>query len=397
MSIESKSAHCSSSDSEEALESMMRSLQSINEDTVFHTHGYQKINKICDTLQGELYKSITLDKQKYVCIKKTPKYLCNEQIAYENGTYFCVSKNICKEASVLKYLTVDNQCIGDYIVKYVNFFHSETDYYLVMEYIESETNLKQFISQAQKHIINGKLSMKEYSKMMKYLLWQLFVTIYWCHELMNCCHLDICMENIMLQHASFIESDTKDEIHINPKISIKLTDWGVAECFYSDQTTNDIRNKTNIFRCEKQGLSIFNEGYFAPNVFNGYIYNAQLADNWSLGMIMFQCLTVGKQLYSALNMYKESSGYLALFHNKLAHYLSANNMLHYFNVNSFKILNSLLNVHEEKRLKGIDILKNDWFKLYFKRYKKQIVQKIHLQKQRLIDQQHMLKTFPFYC
>eukprot|EP01083_Nonionella_stella_P171098 583643_1 len=36
-------------------------IESMNENLAFHNNGYRKINKLCDTLQGELYKAIKLD------------------------------------------------------------------------------------------------------------------------------------------------------------------------------------------------------------------------------------------------------------------------------------------------------------------------------------------------
>eukprot|EP01083_Nonionella_stella_P249998 863853_1 len=114
--------------------SLIESLQHMSEDHLFKNKGYTKIKKICDTLQGELYKSIKLDllginpdhKLNYVAIKKTSKYLHHERIAIEDGTNFCVSDNIIKEALIMKHLTVDNQPIGNYTVKYIDWFQSDT-------------------------------------------------------------------------------------------------------------------------------------------------------------------------------------------------------------------------------------------------------------------------------
>eukprot|EP01084_Bolivina_argentea_P168252 291829_1 len=117
-----------------------------SDDTIFRRNGYRKLKRISTTLQGELFKAIKMDKyQSNVCIKKISKYLCDNQITNEDGYSICVSKNVIKEALLLKYLTIINQCIGGYIVNYIDFFESNTDYYLVTEYIESEMNLKQFI------------------------------------------------------------------------------------------------------------------------------------------------------------------------------------------------------------------------------------------------------------
>eukprot|EP01084_Bolivina_argentea_P211070 359100_1 len=183
---------------------------------------------------------------------------------------------------------------------------------------------------------------------MKYLLWQIYVTVE-CLHVMRCVHLDLCMENIMLQNASFIMQNN-GELIINPKIGVKLVDFGVAELF-------DINlNANKEFLCDKQGLSIVNEGYFAPKVFAGEIYDARAADNFSLGMILFEVLTIGKKLYSPLTMYKPNSGYWSLYNNQLKEYLLRNNLLKYFNVSSYDLLTNLLNINEKQRLNGINIL-----------------------------------------
>eukprot|EP01084_Bolivina_argentea_P101903 182631_1 len=171
-------------------------------DMVFIKNGYKKINTIKKTLQGELYKASIIanrnDQSQYVAIKRTSKYLYKQNIAIEDNINFCVSENIIKESLILKYLTVDHKPIGDYITTFIQFFQSDTDYFLVMEYIDTEMNLKQFISRASQYIQQGKLALVNYHKIIKYLLWQLFVTIQYLHDSMNCCHLDIHAENIMV-------------------------------------------------------------------------------------------------------------------------------------------------------------------------------------------------------
>eukprot|EP00488_Nonionellina_sp_1-RS-2012_P003536 TRINITY_DN754_c0_g1_i1.p1 TRINITY_DN754_c0_g1~~TRINITY_DN754_c0_g1_i1.p1 ORF type:complete len:212 (+),score=64.59 TRINITY_DN754_c0_g1_i1:549-1184(+) len=196
---------------------------------------------------------------------------------------------------------------------------------------------------------------------MKYLLWQLFVTVQWLHSSMKCCHLDLCTENILLQNANFIESG--DIMIIDRSISIKLSDFGVSEVFQLD------------YLCWKQPLSLENTAYAAQKVFDEVIYDAECADNWSLGMIMFECMTVGECLYKPFDIYLLNSGYWALQHHQLKRYLALHNLLKYFNVHSLSVLKGLLNFDEGRRLKGKQILKHKWFNMYYERYKKQIKKK----------------------
>ena len=160
------------------------------------------MHKICNTLQGQLYKAKRIsdmddekkdvdEKQRdstahqYVAIKRIDKELFQESIAIQDDMNFIVSENIIKEAFILKYLTVDNCPIGDYICKYIDFFESDDYYYLVIEYVYSEINLWN-LYQRHAYINDGKLELRKYQKIIKYILWQLFVTVNWMHNTVHC-------------------------------------------------------------------------------------------------------------------------------------------------------------------------------------------------------------------
>eukprot|EP00483_Globobulimina_turgida_P006511 UN06521 len=154
---------------------------------ILKQNGYRKLSTICNTLQDELYKAKDMKSKQLVAIKRTNKLLFASGIAHEEETTFCVSENIIREALILQYLTIHNKCIGGYIIQFINFFQSESDYYLVIEYIDSQINLKQFVEMAQQHIQNGTLKLKRYQKTIQYLYWQLAVTLQWLHNSMKCC------------------------------------------------------------------------------------------------------------------------------------------------------------------------------------------------------------------
>eukprot|EP01083_Nonionella_stella_P050238 133694_1 len=341
---------------------------------LFANKGYKIIKTLSNTLQGQLYKAQVVKPsksphpapRKYVAIKRTDKHLHNRQITVEDGTSLCVSENIIKEAHILKYLTIANAPIGDYITRFIDFFESHSSYYLVMEYVASEMNLKQFVCTAQQYIETGALSIHEYQRIMRYLLWQLCVTIVWCHKV-QCAHLDLCLENIMLQNVRFIGD--KNGVSIDTKICIKLCDFGASEAFEGD-----------MFWCMKDGLSIDNECYLAPNVFNGFEYDARSADCWCLGIILFECMTVGKHLYGPRDMYSLHSGYYALQHGQLKQYLLTNDLLSYFSADAFSLVSGLLRYDERYRLNGMRILTHQWFKMYAKAYSRRIRKKFYVKK-----------------
>ena len=70
---------------------------------------------------------------------------------------------------MLQYLTVKNKSTGCYIPKYIDFFEDDRNFYLVMEY--GGINLADFNKRAHQYIKDGKLSLKEWKKIVKYFAW----------------------------------------------------------------------------------------------------------------------------------------------------------------------------------------------------------------------------------
>ena len=175
---------------------LLQMITQSDEDIMFAQNGYKRLHKLCDTLQGKLYKAevtkITDGNNgsqgigSHVCIKKCDKQICDDQIAKkDDGMTFCVEENILKEAIILRHLTVDNRATGNYIVKFIDFFESESHYYLVTEYVEG-MNLKEFVQSAHGYIREGKLELKEYQKTVKYIMWQLIATLRFLHDVFHC-------------------------------------------------------------------------------------------------------------------------------------------------------------------------------------------------------------------
>ena len=79
-----------------------------------------------------------------------------------------------QEALILHHLTVANDATADYIVKYIDFFEIDGSYFLVTEYAGDST-LNEFVEMAFKYIDEGKLNVKEYRRIVKYLFWQISV------------------------------------------------------------------------------------------------------------------------------------------------------------------------------------------------------------------------------
>eukprot|EP01083_Nonionella_stella_P257519 881372_1 len=168
----------------------------------------------------------------------------------------------------------------------------------------------------------------------------------------TCCHLDLDCSNIMLEDSSF-EKDKDGHLRINPAITIKLCDFGVSEIF------------RNGFQCNKTDLSVDNASYAAPNVYFERMYDARSADMWSVGMIMFECLT-GESLYKPMDVFVTEhdeftttfNGYSALHNGDLKRYLLQNIELKCFTTDSLHFLLNVLRIDERMRSKACDILQH---------------------------------------
>merc|ERR1712113_249037 len=161
--------------------------------------------------------------------------------------------------------------------------------------------------------------------------------------------------------------------------------------------------KDNKFMCHKQDLSLNNETELAPEILgNDGSYNAMKADIWSLGMILFECMT-GKKLYD-VSKNKENDPYLVMLPNGyyclsdgcLKEYLKRNKFIKYFKTQSISLLNHLLDTNASARFEADDIIKHKWFSSYYKMYCSQIYRKSASQHQSLLKQCDKMDKFPFY-
>ena len=159
------------------------------QEPILFQHDYQNITKMSNTLQGELFKAKLKSDDSFVIIKKTNKELYSEGIGVDHRTHFsfCVDEDTRKEAFILRYLT-ENKTIkyAAYIRKFIETFETKTDYYLVMEHIEDGMTFKEFVEKAHEFMKAKKMDFKYYVNIIRYLFWQIFVTMRWLHVDMKC-------------------------------------------------------------------------------------------------------------------------------------------------------------------------------------------------------------------
>ena len=214
------------------------------ENQLLEQHGFVKVAKLCDTLQGVVYKAKrivnpknpnpispttssqsiqsvssrksqkvgdrrsaleqygkskrkTVEKQtRFVSIKKTSRNLYDRKISYVDESTdmtYCIEEDVVEEGRILKHLTVDHHLNDGHIVNYIDFFQSKSDYYLVTEHVDGNCTLRDFIEAARNHIDDGRLEINDYIKVIRYLFWQLFATIHWLHQDIKCMFDALCI------------------------------------------------------------------------------------------------------------------------------------------------------------------------------------------------------------
>eukprot|EP01084_Bolivina_argentea_P253437 425696_1 len=317
-------------------------------DPSLELNGYKFIRKICDTQQGELLEATDLNahKSSAVVIKKVGTALFRQRITKKDafGMTYCIPNNILKEAIILNHLTVNNHCQCNYMVEFVHLFYSDHHYYLVTKQIDEDTlNLKQFIEQAQKHIREGKLNIKGYLKVIRFIFWQLSVLLHWMHNDMHCCHLDLTLEHVLLKDAGFIIDPKTETVTAKRSTSIRVCDFGSAELF-----------QNGVFECDKPCSVLRPLQYQSPALIDEVTYDARAADIWALGAMLFESLT-GQVLYPDVFGGVDVS---------LSILCKSTNT----NCKTADLVRCMLEEDDSKRIAAVDILKHKWFKAYYSKY-----------------------------
>eukprot|EP01084_Bolivina_argentea_P010124 18873_1 len=356
----------SSSESDTDFIQLIQNLSTCEEELLFQKKGFKNMKKIRDISQGELISATYIDTaetdtQISVQIKKIDK-LCNQNHTTFTDEYnmnYVIDDDIIKEEKILNHLTNQNTPINDCINKVITFFESDTHYYLVTELatnpIQSQMTLKQFTTQALEHVQNGKLSRREYHKIIKQIFYQLSTVINWLHNHMNCCHLNLSIKNIVLKNAQFITQQDQS-VHISTNITIQLTDFSKADIFKNDN-----------FDCLKSNyvhLSEYGPHYFNPNRLQEELFDARGSDMWALGMILYECF-VQEPIYTFKDINLEGSNmyspYWAVMSNNLYQYICMHALSKYFSTKIFEIISQLLQINENKRLNSKDLFHCKWF------------------------------------
>ena len=111
--------------------------------------------------------------------------------------------------------------------------------------------------------------------------------------------------------------------------------------------------------------------YSAPKVFQNEMYAANKADVFSVGLIIYK-LAFNEYPYLTQNEI-EDQGFWNMVHGHLDVYIRMCFQKKYTNQKMTTCIISMLNIDQDERPDACQLLENEWFAAYWRRYSSQIV------------------------
>eukprot|EP00485_Elphidium_margaritaceum_P005635 CAMPEP_0202685690 /NCGR_PEP_ID=MMETSP1385-20130828/1521_1 /ASSEMBLY_ACC=CAM_ASM_000861 /TAXON_ID=933848 /ORGANISM="Elphidium margaritaceum" /LENGTH=297 /DNA_ID=CAMNT_0049340113 /DNA_START=62 /DNA_END=952 /DNA_ORIENTATION=+ len=196
---------------------------------VLRKSGLGKAKPIAASLQGSIWTAKGDNGEQYI-VKVTNKHLHQHSVAEIDGAHYAIQENIKLEAQILSHLTAavgEEQQDPHHIVKFVDFFQSQSNYYLVME--NGGSPLFEFVVKAHQLIAVQKLEIREWHKCVKVIYKQLLDAMQYMHA-QGIVHYDISLENMVINDVEVVEDSKTGKIKfITDHITIKLIDFGLAD------------------------------------------------------------------------------------------------------------------------------------------------------------------------
>eukprot|EP01084_Bolivina_argentea_P032028 59252_1 len=295
--------------------------------------GFEQETKITDTLQGAVYRASKNYKTNSV-IKVTKKILHETRKAIVSGRVFNVTENIVTESKILQYLSQQRDCPKS-IIKFQQFFSTDTNFYLVME--DGGTSLFNFVQKAHGLIKLGKIEVNDWKTVVKTILKQMIECIHFIHS-HNICHTDISIENFIISDVQIIVTD-KDKIKFDADtVQVKLCDFGLAQLFTTDKCISSAHvGKTK---------------YKSPEVINKNGYMAKMNDVWCMGVCLLILIT-GHPMWTKACVNDELFVYF--MNGYMMEMLKGWNIAHYFDNDLLCIIDAIFK-YESQRV-DINVLK----------------------------------------
>jgi len=315
--------------------------------------GYFREKKLADTLQGAVYEVERIGDGKKFVAKMTDRSLHRMGMTIQSGRQFAIKEDIENECRIMRALTkLDGPC---FMVKFVDFLETKGNYYLVQQH--GGTGLFEFVVTAHRHIQDKRLSIREWRKFVKYLMWQMSVYLLWLHNVGRCCHLDVSLENILVRNGTFIEAPD-GSLSVSSEIEIRFCDFGLAEMYAVD--SNGDTDYLSTKYCGKTN-------YKSPQVYaKKGPFDGRKADVYSLGVSFF-CLAVGAPPYKVPSL-SDTNYRDFVSKGKIANLLYQWRRHHYVTERMVSLIMRLMDGDEDARPTMDEVVRDPWLRSYHQRY-----------------------------
>jgi len=203
--------------------------------------------------------------QTWVAIKENRKWFVQNRVSIKGDP---VPEDLFKEIETMKYL-IKQKDLPCTILKLLNVVEDDVYIYLVLElvdggdffgFIHKNHQMMEHVQNKKKKNEDGDDDAIKFLERMRKVFLQIASAIQWLHS-KKVCHLDISLENSLI--------DGND--------NIKIIDFGLAKYFGNGNFQMPAK-RIGKPRC------------MSPEVFNVQIFDARLADSWSVGIMLFMML-----------------------------------------------------------------------------------------------------------
>ena len=276
-----------------------------------------------------------------VVIKITDKKLYSKSITIINGQKYKINEDIKTEKRILKYLTSAKKCPKS-IVKYIDFFQSNKNYFLVMSY--GGDSLFKFIQKAHGYINDGYILISDWHNFVKIIFKQMIECIEYLH-LMNVCHFDISLENMLISdiEVEMIENKNgKQYLRFcteSDQIQISLCDFGLSQLFHS----KNINQKNNRFISNK---FVGKSNYQSPEITNTkQNFDAKANDIFCVGVCLFMAI-IGGSPFKTTN--KNDKYFKKILNGQLFDLLKQWKKEHYVNHDLIELFESIFQFEDNR-------------------------------------------------
>lgn len=237
----------------------------------------------------------------------------------------------------------------NHIVKFVDFFkESNDDVYLVMEFCTGGELYDVFTSMKYVPTVWSENTIKK-------IAYEIMLAIDYCHS-KGIAHRDLKPQNIMVKEKWSIMSDFP---------SIKIVDFGGAAVFKDNRTF------------------IGSPSYMAPELFDKPPYDYRKADNWSIGIILYEIL-FGKKPLQASTVPELLQQYIKIIKINKDEHLPVLAQKDGCSDECMQILKSLLAINPEQRKDLKYVMSSKWFSSVSEQVRPEYVLE-HLKQYTLVD------------